>query len=245
LRVEIPDLLRIEPTDQNPRQVRDMTVDLGVSAFLRIVFGKSAVAVSLPGYRNLNLLLQNPYAEKSVIRFRQDIFNDIFLRSLEGSLDHIASRLSFCSSPIRKYPNESVSQYSLREENELRERVEKFRTAIESLNSILEGTESEGLQQLHKLARDIEDSEEFQEIEQRLKEYAQASRKYNSPFASWIFAGRVKSKYEAALREKEERFSFLKERLKLRDLEDQLKVYTTVVKFFRNLNVKGVDVFGK
>ena len=242
MRVEIPDLLRIEPTDQNPRQVRDMTVDLGVSAFLRIVFGKSAVAVSLPGYRNLNLLLQNPYAEKSVIRFRQDIFNEIFLRSLEGSLDHIASRLSFCSSPIRKYPNESVSQYSLREENELRERVEKFRTAIESLNSILEGTESEGLQQLHKLARDIEDSEEFQEIEQRLKEYAQASRKYNSPFASWIFAGRVKSKYEAALREKEERFSFLKERLKLRDLEDQLKVYTTVVKFFRNLNVKGVDV---
>ena len=242
LQIQIPDLLRTEPTDQDSRQLRDTFIDLGAGSFLRLVCGKSVTAASLPGYHNLSLLLQNPYTDKWVVKSRQDMFHEIFQKSLEDMLDNNAAKLSFCSSPIRKYPNESNSQYLMREETELRERIEKFKTAIESLKSMLQDAESEGLRQIHKFAVEIWYSEEYQEMEQRLREYMQASRKYNSFFASWIFAGRFKSKHEPILREKEERFSFLRQRVKLKDLEDQIKPYTIVVRFFRKLSKDGINV---
>ncbi|MFC1717312.1 hypothetical protein ACFL6S_26875 [Candidatus Poribacteria bacterium] len=121
MKIHIPDLLKIRPTRQRDYQIRDFTIDLGVNSFLRVVFGGSrASAASLPGSRNLRSLLQNPYSEKEVIRSRQDMFNEIFQRSLEDSLDSIAGRLTFCATAIRQYPNESSSQYLMREERELR-----------------------------------------------------------------------------------------------------------------------------
>lgn len=246
--IEIPDLLRIEPIDQDSagaspsRQIRDLTIDLGINTFLRLVFGKSAVAASLPGYRNLNSLLKNPYAHKSVVSFRQEMFHEIFQRKLEDPLDRNAGKLSFCSSPIMKYPNESNSQYLMREETELRERVEEFKTAIESFHSILENTESYGLREIYKFAVGIEYSDEYKEIDQRLLQYIYAARKLNSFSASWVFGKRRRSRYQEMLREKEENLIFLKERVKLKELEDQIKPYTTAVRFFRQLQQDGTDV---
>ncbi|MFC1717313.1 hypothetical protein ACFL6S_26880 [Candidatus Poribacteria bacterium] len=86
------------------------------------------------------------------------------------------------------------------------------------------------------------ESEGFQEIEERFREYIEASRKFHSVFVSWFLPRRVRAKYESVLQEKAERFTFLQERMKLNALEDQIKVYTTVVRFFRKLSDGGVDV---
>ena len=153
LNVQIPDLLKIRPTNQEPNQIKDFTIDLEIDAFLSEVFGRSAVlARTFAGYDNLRSLLQNPFAEKAVVEFRQGIFDEIYQGSLEGPLDHIVSDLSFSASDIPKYPDESPSQYLARQEAELGERVNRFKAAIESLDSLLKDAKSNGLQQVHRFA---------------------------------------------------------------------------------------------
>ena len=243
LNVQIPDLSKIRSTSQEPNQIKDFTIDLEIDAFLSEVFGRSAIlARSFPGYYNLRALLQNPFAEKAVVEFRQGIFDEIYQRSLEGPLDHIVSDLSFSASDIPKYPDESPAQYLARQEAELGERVNRFKAAIESLDSLLKDAKSDGLQQVHRFAIDIKESEEFQEIDQRLNEYIQSCRKPASSFWIRIMSKRIKPKYELMRKEKEERFKFLKERSKLKELESQIKVYTTVARFFRKLSGVGVDI---
>ena len=243
LHAQIPDLLTIRPTNQEPNQIKDFTIDLEIDAFLSEVFGRSAIlARTFPGHSDLRSLLQNPFAEKAVIEFRQGIFDEIYQRSLERRLDHIASDLSFSASDIPKYPDESPSQYLARQEAELGERVDRFKTAIESLDSLLRDATSNGLQQLHRFATNIRKSEEFQEIEQRFKEYIQSCRKSESSFWTRIMSKRIKPRYELMRKEKEERFKFLQERSKLKEFENQIKVYTTVARFFRKLTSIGVDI---
>ena len=243
LKVQIPDFLRIRPTSQGPNQIKDFTIDLEIDAFIGTAFGTSTVvARSFPGYDNLRSLLQNPFAEKDVVEFRQGIFDEIYQRSLDRRLDQLASDLSFAASDIPIYPNESVSQYLARQEAELEERVNRFKTSIESLDSLLKEAKSNGLQQVHKFAADIKKSKEFQEIEQRLKEYIQSCRKSDSGFRAWILRKRVETRYESERKENEERFKFLKERSKLKGLESQIQVYTIVVRFFRKLSSIGVNV---
>lgn len=243
LNVQIPDLSKIRPTDQEPNQIKDFTIDLEIDAFLSEVFGKSSIlARSSPGYYNLRALLQNPFAEKAVVEFRQGIFDEIYQGSLEGPLDHIVSDLSFSASDIPKYPDESPAQYLARQEAELGERVNRFKAAIESLDSLLKNAKSDGLQQVHRFATNIKESEEFQEIDQRLNEYIQSCRKFDSSLWARIMSKRIKLKHELMRKEKEERFKFLKERLKLKELENQIKVYTTVARFFRKLSGIGVGI---
>ena len=243
LNVQIPDLSKIRPTNQEPNQIEDITIDLEIDAFLSEVFGRSSIlARSFPGYYNLRSLLQNPFAEKAVVEFRQGIFDEIYQGLLEGPLDHIVSDLSFSASDIPKYPDESPSQYLARQEAELGERVNRFKTAIESLDSLLKDAKSNGLQQVHRFATEIKKSEEFREIEQRLIEYIQSCRKSDSSFWARIMSKRIKPKYELMRKEKEERFKFLKERSKLKELENQIKVYTTVARFFRKLSSIGVNI---
>ena len=243
LSIQIPDLLKIRPINQEPNQIKDITIDLEIDAFLSEVFGRSSIlARSFPGYYNLRSLLQNPFAEKAVVEFRQDIFDEIYQKSLDRPLDHIVSELSFSASDIPKYPDESPSQYLARQEAELGERVNRFKTAIESLDSLLKDAKSNGLQQAHRFAIDIKNSAEFQEIDQRLIEYIQSCRKSDSSFWTRIMSKRIKPEYELMHKGKEERFRFLKERLKLKDLENQIKVYTTIASFFRKLSGVGVDI---
>jgi DNA mismatch repair ATPase MutS len=243
LYVQIPDLLKISPTNQEPNQIKDFTIDLEIDAFLSEIFGRPAIlARTFPGHSDLRSLLQNSFAEKAVVEFRQGIFDEIYQRSLERRLDHIASDLSFSASDIPKYPDESPSQYLTRQEAELGERVDRFKTAIESLDSLLRDATSNGLQQLHRFATNIRKSEEFQEIEQRFKEYVQSCRKSDSSFWTRIISKHVKSKYELIRKEKEERFKFLQERSKLKEFENQIKVYTTVARFFRKLTGIGADI---
>ena len=243
LNVQIPDLSKIRSTNQEPNQIKDFTIDLEIDAFLSEVFGKSSIlARSSPGYYNLRALLQNPFAEKAVVEFRQGIFDEIYQGSLEGPLDHIVSDLSLSASDIPKYPDESPSQYLARQEAELGERVNRFKAAIESLDSLLKDAKSDGLQQVHRFATNIKESEEFQEIDQRLNEYIQSCRKSDSSFWARIMSKRIKLKHELMRKEKAERFKFLKERSKLKELENQIKVYTTVARFFRKLSGIGVDL---
>ena len=243
LNVQIPDLSKIKSTNQEPNQIKDFTIDLEIDVFLSEVFGKSSIlARSSPGYYNLRALLQNPFAEKAVVEFRQGIFDEIYQGSLEAPLDHIVSDLSFSASEIPKYPDESPSQYLARQEAELGDRVNRFKAAIESLDALLKDAKSDGLQQVHKFATDIKESEEFQETDQRLNEYIQSCRKSDSSFWARIMSKRIKSKHELMRNEKEERFKFLKERSKLKELENQIKVYTTVARFFRKLSGIGVDL---
>ncbi len=243
LKVQIPDLLKIRSTNQEPNQIKDFTIDLEIDAFLSEVFSRPAnLARTFPGHDNLRSLLQNSFAEKTIVEFRQGIFDEIYQRSLERPLDHIVINLSFCASDIPKYPDESPSQYLARQEAELGERVNRFKAAIESLDSLLKDAKSNGLQQVHRFATNIKESEEFQEISQRLKEYIQSCRKSDSSFWTQILSKRIKPKYELIRKEKEERFKFLKERSKLKELENQIKVYTTVARFFRKLNGVGVDI---
>ena len=162
LNVQIPDLSKIRPTNQEPNQIKDFTIDLEIDVFLSEVFGRSAIlARSSPGYYNLRSLLQNPFAEKVVVEFRQGIFDEIYQRSLEHRLDHIVSDLSFSASDIPKYPDESPAQYLARQEAELGERVNRFKAAIESLHSLLKDAKSNGLQQVHRFATDIKESRPF------------------------------------------------------------------------------------
>lgn len=243
LHVQIPDLLKISPTNQEPNQIKDFTIDLEVDAFLSEVFGRPAIlARTFPGHSDLRSLLQNSFAEKVVVEFRQGIFDEIYQRSLERRLDHIASDLSFSASDIPKYPDESPSQYLARQEAELGERINRFKTAIEFLDSLLKDAKSNGLQQLHRFATNIKESEEFQEIEQRFKEYIQFCRKSDSSFWTRIISKHVKPQYELIRKEKEERLKFLQERSKLKEVENQIKVYTTVARFFRKLSSIGVDI---
>ena len=243
LRLQIPDLLKIKSSNQEANQIKDYAIDLDIDTFLGVVFGRpTALARGFPGYYNLRSLLQNPFAEKATVEFRQDIFDEIYQKSLDRRLDQVASNFSFVASDIQKYPDESLSQYLARYKVELEERIDRFKTTIESLDSLLKNANSNGLQQLHKFAANIKKTAEFQEIELRLKEYIQSCQKSDGSFWTQKFLKRAKPKHELLRKEKEEKLQFLKERLKLKEFEDQIKVYTIVARFFRKLSDIGIDV---